>query len=42
MQLLQLPSHIAPRSQDPNKNVFSSHLNHWKVMPACCRSATYN
>ena len=28
-------SHNVPRSQHPNKNVFSSRLNRWKLMSAC-------
>jgi len=27
------------RSQQPNENVFRSHLNHWQTMSACHRSS---
>jgi len=28
-------NHNVMRSQHPNNNVFSSHLNHWKLTSAC-------
>jgi len=31
-------SYKVPRSQHPNKNVFSSRLNRWKLMSACRRA----
>jgi len=31
-------SHNAPRCQHPNKNVFSSDLNRWKLLSSCCSS----
>jgi len=28
-------SHNVPQSQQPNKIIFSSRLNHWKLLSAC-------